>query len=123
MKLYRIIHNSRLASDLAPAYWNEDRADWGVKAEATVFELHGMPDEDLLPDEVCRWEEFTPEFRLTEDQVVEVIRKQLQEIDADALARALGELIGGRCFTDGNTYAFVPDANYMGALNHLKSNA
>jgi len=57
---------------------------------------------------------------LNEEQIVSKLKAWINEADADELARITGEVFGGTCFTDGETYDFTPDdENYYGAFDDV----
>jgi hypothetical protein len=54
---------------------------------------------------------------LTEDTVCQKIQDLLLEIDADDLARLVGEIFGGDCYENDGEYSFYPNENYNNAFD------
>jgi len=58
---------------------------------------------------------------LREDDVVNALKKYIDECDGDELARIAGDTFGGFCTTaDGIAYEFIPTDNYVGEFDNIK---
>ena len=68
---------------------------------------------------------MSDKIKLTDWNIVEVLRNFIDECDADVLALITGQVLGGSCSYEGqekgeNIYHFTPDENYMGAFDNIK---
>ena len=57
------------------------------------------------------------DFVMDEWEAERMAADWLAASDADDLARIIGEMFGGKCFSDGNEYVFTPTADYYGAFD------
>jgi|WetSurSiteA1Bulk_404760.scaffolds.fasta_scaffold269704_2 hypothetical protein len=57
---------------------------------------------------------------VTEEQILTQFQEFFMSIDADDLAKMVGDWFGGECYFFGGKYNFYPDENYMGAFGDIE---